>query len=154
MLGSRVFCLYYSYVCRVKTMSFDSASGRREPRAGKNLLTRIPVKKVDKPLDISGTLTGFLNHILLADNHILPTATEEPLLLPMSEDESKGDHNEFFFPNQDLTIKRNIIRHAPLRVRTSLIKTSKSAPKDITNSTSTKDTQEPKAIFSTQDFGL
>ena len=32
--------LYYSYVCRVKTMSFENAGGGREPRAGKNLLTR------------------------------------------------------------------------------------------------------------------
>ena len=32
--------LYYSYVRRVKAMSFESAGGGREPRAGENRLTR------------------------------------------------------------------------------------------------------------------
>ena len=36
--------LYYSYVCKVKTMNFGSVGSGREPRAGKDLLTRILVK--------------------------------------------------------------------------------------------------------------
>ena len=35
--------LYYFCVCMVKTMSFESTGGRQEPRAGKDLVTRIPV---------------------------------------------------------------------------------------------------------------
>ena len=39
--------LYYSYVCRVKTMSFENAGGGQEPRVGENQLTRKAVKKGD-----------------------------------------------------------------------------------------------------------
>ena len=39
MWGGGMF-LYYSYVCRVKMMSFENVGGGQELRAGENLLTR------------------------------------------------------------------------------------------------------------------
>ena len=48
----RMIFLYYSYVCRVKTMSFESAGGGREPRASENQLTHIPVSINPWPLPL------------------------------------------------------------------------------------------------------
>ena len=114
-------------------------------------------KRVDEPLDISGTFTWSLNYLSLPDYHVLPIATEEPLLLPMLEDESEreGNYNESFFPSWDLTTKRKSIRRVPLHVHIHRLVhlTSKLAPNDITNSASTKEMQNPKAIFFTQDSG-
>ena len=41
MWGSGMF-LYYSWVCMVKEMIFESRGGGQEPRAGEDLLTHIP----------------------------------------------------------------------------------------------------------------
>ena len=57
MWGGGCF-LYYSYVCIVKTMSFENAGGRRERRARKNLLT---VKLLKDPiLGISISMNWFM----------------------------------------------------------------------------------------------
>ena len=47
MWGGGMF-LYYSYICMVKTMSFENVGGGREPRAGKDWLTHIPVNNTKK----------------------------------------------------------------------------------------------------------
>ena len=47
---SRPITVQKDYVCIVKTMNFESAGGGRELRAGKNRLTRTPVKKLRNPI--------------------------------------------------------------------------------------------------------